>query len=56
MKLTQKQIIALIRRAELAAYRNDGAQITRPTMRLDQKAQHILRMRYSLASDAANRA
>jgi hypothetical protein len=47
--------ITTVRKAELLDYRK-GAQVTLPTLRFDQKAQHILRMRYSLASDAANRA
>jgi hypothetical protein len=54
MNLTRTQAIAIIRKAELATHRNSDAAITLPSMRLDQQAQHLLRMRYSLASDAAN--
>jgi hypothetical protein len=40
------------RKAEYAAYRYGTRKPSMPDMRRNQQAQHILRMRYSLASDA----
>jgi hypothetical protein len=55
MTKNRKQTLAAIRAAELVAYRNGAPRVTL-AKRLDQQAQHILRMRYSLKSDALNRA
>ena len=49
--MNRKDTIAT-RKAEYAAYRYGTRKPSMPDMRRNQQAQHILRMRYSLASDA----